>query len=192
MGWTMSSVGGVAVIFLYFVFTFSSLALYPKAYSPVTNWLSDLGSSSNNPRGAILYNLGCILTGIALFPFFIGLYKWYTEEKWRRIVLMATQAVGCLAALALVMIGVFSEDAGSLHTLWSSVFFLFNLIVLILVGVSLFTHTSYMKAIGVYGFIVAAINLLFILLYDTPLFEWFTVFTALGYVGLLAYNMLKR
>jgi hypothetical protein len=49
-----------------------------------------------------------------------------------------------------------------------------------------------MKAIGVYGFIVAAINLLFILLYDTPLFEWFTVFTALGYVGLLAYNMIKR
>jgi hypothetical protein len=59
-------------------------------------------------------------------------------------------------------------------------------------GVSLFTHPNYMKPIAYYGFIVAAINLLFILAYNIPLFEWFTVFTALGYVGLLVYNMLKK
>jgi hypothetical protein len=38
---------------------------------------------------------------------------------------------------------------------------------------------------------VAAINLLFVLVYRNPMFEWFTVFTALGYVGLLVYNMFK-
>jgi len=64
----IGSFAGIAVIVLYCVFTFSSWALYPTAYSPVTNWLSDLGNSTNNPHGAILYNLGCILTGIALFP----------------------------------------------------------------------------------------------------------------------------
>jgi len=183
---------GVAVIVLYCAFTFTSWALYPTPYSPVDNWLSDLGNSTYNPSGAILYNLGCILTGIALFPFFSGLYKWYTNEKGRKILLMITQATGLLAALSLIMIGVFSEDSGELHSLWSSIFFALNLLVLILMGVALFTHPNYMKPIAYYGFIVAAINLLFVLIYRIPLFEWFTVFTALGYVGLLVYNMLKK
>jgi hypothetical membrane protein len=190
--WPISCIAGVAVIVLYCAFTFTSWALYPTPYSPVDNWLSDLGNSTYNPSGAILYNLGCILTGIALFPFFGGLYKWYTNDKGRRILLMITQAIGLFAAFSLVMIGVFSEDSGELHILWSSIFFLLNLLVLILMGVSLFTHPNYMKPIAYYGFIVAAINLLFILAYNIPLFEWFTVFTALGYVGLLVYNMLKK
>lgn len=188
----ISSLAGVAVIVLYCVFTFASWALYPAAYSPVTNWLSDLGNSTYNPKGSILYNLGCILTGIELFPFFIGLYRWYTDERWRRTALLVTQAVGCLAAFSLIMIGVFSEDYGSLHHLWSSVFFLFNLIVLILAAASLFTHPRYIKAIAYYGFVVVAINLMYVSLSDTPLLEWFTVFTALGYVGLLTYNMAKK
>lgn len=189
----ISSLAGVAVIILYCVFTFSSWAFFSKSFSPVTNWLSDLGNSGSafNPRGAILYNLGCILTGIALFPFFIGLYKWYTEEKWRKNLLVFSQAVGCLAAFALIMIGVFSEDSGSLHDTWSSIFFLLNFLVLILVGTSLFTHPRYIKAIAFYGFTVAAINLGLIFVPNTTLLEWFTVFTALGYVGLMSYNMTK-
>lgn len=123
-----------------------------------------------------------------LFPFFIGLYKWYTTERWRKISLMISQAIGCMAAFALIMIGVFSEDTLSAHALWSSIFFLLNLTVLVLVGASLFTHPRYIRAIAYYGFLVAAINLVFIFISNTPLLEWFTVFTALGYVGLISYN----
>jgi hypothetical membrane protein len=189
----MSLVAGVAVIVLYCGFTFSSWALFSRAYSPVNNWLSDLGNSSStyNPRGAILYNLGCILTGMALFPFFIGFYDWYTDEKWRKVSLLIVQAVGCLAAFALIMIGVFSENSGSLHKLWSDVFFLLNFLVLVLVGGSLFTHQRYIRAIAYCGFIVAAINLALLLVLNTPLLEWFTVFTTLGYVGMMSYNMSK-
>jgi len=68
MKWPMSSVAGMTVIILYCVFTFSSLVLFPTAHNPITNWLSDVGNSLYNPRGVILYNLGCILTGIALLP----------------------------------------------------------------------------------------------------------------------------
>lgn len=189
--WPISCWAGIAVIVFYCVFTFTSLALYPSAYSPVDNWLSDLGNSNGNPSGAIFYNVGCVLTGIALFPFFIGFYKWFTKEKWRKILLIATQIVGVLAAFSLIMIGVFSEDFPEQHVFWSQSFFLLNLIVLIIVGVSLYTHPNYIRAIAYYGFVVAAINLLFVLVYNNPLFEWFTVFTALGYVGLLVYNMSK-
>ena len=192
MKWQISSILGVFVIVLYCVFTFSSRALYPTTYSPVTNWLSNLGNSSYNPKGAILYNLGCILTGIALFPFFIGLYKWYSEERRFRTRLLAVQTIGCLAAFSLIMIGVFSENAGWLHDMWSDVFFVLNLIVLVLIGAFLFPHPRYIKAISYYAFVVAAINLAFLVLPSTPLLEWFTVFTALGYVGLLSYNMIEK
>jgi hypothetical membrane protein len=187
----MSSLAGVAVIVLYCVFTFASWALYPTAYSPVTNWLSDLGNSTSNPRGAILYNLGCILTGIALFPFFIGLHEWYKDKNRFRLGFMVWQAEGCVAAFSLIMIGVFSEDSGWLHRLWSTVFFILILGVFIGLGSLLFTHPRYIRTIAYYGFIVAAIDVMFIF-FDAPSLEWFTVFSALGYVGLMAYNMLKK
>jgi hypothetical membrane protein len=191
MKWPISSLSGVAVIVLYCVFTFSSWGLYPTSYNPVTNWLSDLGNSTSNPSGAILYNLGCILTGLALFPFFFGIYKWYNRQRWRKTALMITQAIGCAAAFSLVMIGVFSEDAGDLHVLWSNIFFMLNFAVLILMSVSLVTHPRCIKAISGYALVVAAIDLGFVLSSSTPILEWFTVFTALGYVGLLAYNTTK-
>jgi hypothetical membrane protein len=93
--------------------------------------------------------------------------------------------------LLMIMIGVFSEDAGPIHHLWSLVFFIFNLLVLILANGSLMTHRKFIRPIGYYGLIVAVINLLFVGFAYTSILEWFTVFTALGYVAFLSYNTFK-
>jgi hypothetical protein len=53
------------------------------------------------------------------------------------------------------------------------------------------THPKFLRPIAYYGFIVALINLLFVVASNTPVLEWFTVFTALGYVALLSYNTLR-
>ena len=74
--WPISCTAGIAEIILYCAFTFTSWALYPTPYNPIDNWLSDPGNSTGNPSGAIFYNASCVLTGIALFPFFGSLYKW--------------------------------------------------------------------------------------------------------------------
>jgi hypothetical membrane protein len=182
---------GVLVILFYCAFTLTSVLLFPRPVSPLNDWLSDLGNSSYNPRGAIFYNVGCVLTGLALLPFFVGFYYWYTDEKWRKSLIVVTQAVGFIAAFALIMIGVFSEDAGAIHHLWSLMFFILNLLVLILANVSLMTHRKFIRPIGYYGLIVAVINLLFVGLAYTSILEWFTVFTALGYVAFLSYNTFK-
>jgi len=179
---------GVLVIVLYCAFTLTAIALFPRSVSPLTVWLSDLGNSSYNPGGAIFYNVGCVLTGLALFPFFAGMYYWYTDGRWRKLMIMITQAVGFGAAFALMMIGVFSENAGPIHHSWSVTFFVLNLIVLILANASLITHRKFIRPVGYYGLIVAVINLLFVGLSYTPALEWFTVFTALGYVAFLSYN----
>jgi hypothetical membrane protein len=187
----MLPIAGILVILFYCAFTFTSIVLFPRPVSPLNDWLSDLGNSSYNPQGAIFYNVGCALTGLALFPFFAGFYYWYTDEKWRKSLIMITQAVGFIAAFALMMIGVFSEDAGAIHHLWSLAFFVFNLLVLILANASLMTHRTFIRPIGYYGLIVAVINLLFVGLAYTSILEWFTVFTALGYVAFLSYNTFR-
>ncbi|MFX1572283.1 MAG: DUF998 domain-containing protein [Promethearchaeota archaeon] len=190
--WPISCYAGILVIAFYCVFTFLSLALFPPPFSAFDNWLSDLGNSSYNPNGAVLYNLGCILTGIILFPFFIGLYKWYREDLWYKVLLIVTQFIGSFSGFALIMIGVFSEDFPSPHIYWSNVFFEVNLIVLVLASLTLYFHPKFMKWIALYGIMVAIINLLFVFFINTPILEWFTVFTALGYVALSVFNMYKK
>jgi hypothetical membrane protein len=189
--WPVLPIAGVLVIVFYCVFTFTSIALFPRPVNPLYDWLSDLGNSSYNPHGAMFYNIGCVLTGLALFPFFLGFYYWYTDEKRRKSLIVITQAAGFIAAFALMMIGVFSEDAGAVHHLWSVAFFTFNLIVLILSSVSLLTHPKFMRPIGYYGLVVAVINLVFVGFLYTSILEWFTVFTALGYVASFSYNTFR-
>lgn len=188
--WPISCIGGLGVIVLYCVFTLISATKYPPPFSPIANWLSDLGSWSGNPNGAIFYNIGCVVTGLALFPFYIGLYKWYNRKMWRRIALTVGQVLGLISAFSLMMIGVFSADTGAPHLFWSASFFTVNFIVVLMVITSLMTHPEFKKLIGVYGYVVTVASLIFDLTVGGPLIEWFTVFTALGFAGLLVINML--
>jgi hypothetical membrane protein len=174
-----------------------SLTLYPTPFSITANYLSDLGDLELNPSGAVFYNVGIILAGLALFPFFIGLYKWYSDKRWREILLIATQIIGFVEAFSLIMIGVFPENSFNPdpHILWSDIQFTLNLIVLILADAALITHPKFIRTIGYYGFVVAAIQVVTLVLIfmgnSSSLVEWFTVFTTLAFVGLIVINMLK-
>jgi hypothetical membrane protein len=190
--WPIGCLGGLLVIVFYCVFTLTSILLYPGAVSPATRYLSDFGNWGISPVGAFFYNAGCILTGIALFLFYFGLSKWYTyEEKWRFVLIQITQVLGFISACALIMIGIYSEDAGRMHGISSAAFFTVNFFVMILASTSLLTHPKFIKPIALYGYAVTLLSLVFDLTIDGPLTEWFTVFTALSFAGLLVINMLK-
>ena len=194
--WLIHVIPGILVIGFFYTFTFISLAFYPSPFSPVNNWLSDLGDSSYNPNGAFLYNLGCILTGSALFPFYIGMYKFYREEIYHKIAVIGVQILGCFSAFALIMLGVFSQDFSIPHMIWSGLFFWFNLWVLVGANLALMFHKDFMKPIAIYGWSAAGINFLFVLLtvsmVNSPLLEWISVSTALGYVALIIFNIYKN
>jgi len=189
--WPLTCLSGILVILFYCVFTFTAWALYPGPYGPVTHYLSRLGDWGKSPMGAFFYNAGCVLTGCALIPFFIGLYAWYGEHRWRAALLVAGQGLGVSSAVALVMIGVFSEDFGQPHQVASAAFFVLLFLVLIMVNLALLTHPSFLKAIAVYGFAIDALSLGLELTISGPLTEWFTVFAALSYVGLLVINTFR-
>jgi hypothetical protein len=195
--WPLSSIAGILVIVFYCILTFTAAAIFPGPWSPWP-YLSDFGNTVKNPSGAVFYNLACILTGLALFPFYIGLYKWYTKTSWRNVLVIITQIIGVASAVSLIMIGVFYENspwqntiAGGAHEFWSMVFFILNLLVLVFANVSLLTHPNFIRPIAVYGFAVAIINLALVVLPSSSVIEWFTVFTALGFAGLLVINMAK-
>jgi hypothetical membrane protein len=191
INWPLTSLSGALVILLYCVFTFTSWALYPNPFGPMTHYLSRLGNFNYSPFGAYFYNLGCILTGLALLPFFIGLYEWYADRLYQKVPLIAGQVIGILSAIVLIMIGVFSEDQGSPHMTASSTFFLLNFFVLIVVNAALLLHPGFIKLIALYGFVVDVLSLSFELTIGGPITEWFTVFGALVYVALLSFNTLR-
>ena len=186
---------GILVVGFFYAFTFISMAFYPTAFSPLNNWLSDLGNSNYNPNGAFLFNLGCILTGSMLFPFYLGMYKFYREEFFHKIIVIGIQIVGCCSGLALIMLGVFPSEYTIPHMIWAGVFFWLNLIVLFAGNIALLFHKDFMKHLAIYGWGASGINLLFVLLmivgFNTPLLEWISVSTALGYVSLLEFNRYK-
>lgn len=189
--WPLTSLSGALVILFYCGFTLTSWALYPDPFGPLTHYLSRLGNFNYSPFGAYFYNLGCILTGLALFPFFIGLYKWHTDSLYQKVPLIAGQVIGILSAIALIMIGVFSEDQGSPHMTASSTFFLLNFFVLIVVNAALVLHPRFIKLIALYAFAIDILSLSFELTIGGPITEWFTVFGALFYVALISFNTLQ-
>lgn len=189
--WPLTALAGLFVILLYCVFTAISWALYPEPYGPITHYLSRLGNFNYSPIGAYFYNIGCILTGIALFPFFLSLRSWVTERKTQIVLLMFGQIFGVLSACALAMIGVFSEDQGTPHMTASSTFFLLNFIVLILVSVAFIWNPKFIKSIVLYGVFIDILSLIFELSIGGPIVEWFTVFGSLLFVFLISLNSLR-
>lgn len=186
--WPLLTIGGTLVIILYIAFTFISWAFYPESYGPSTHYLSRLGNFNYSPFGAYFYNIGCILTGAALFPFYIGLYQWYTNRLYQKIPLIMGQIIGLSSAVALIMIGIFSEDKGSPHMVASSTFFLLNFFVLIIVNFALLLNSDFWKLVAVYGFAIDFLTLGLQFAFGGPLVEWFTVFGSLLFVALLSLN----
>ena len=189
--WPLTTINGVIVILLYCSFALVSWILFPEPYGPITDYLSRLGNFDESPIGAYFYNLGCILTGIALIPFFLSLKIWYTESKPQFILLHIGQLVGGFAAFALIMIGIYSEDQGQPHLSASSTFFLLNFIVLILINLALLWHPAFIKPIALYGFFLDALTLSLEVLMHGPIIEWITVFGSLIFVALISINSFR-
>ena len=189
--YSLTTISGILVILFYCVFTLVSWVFYPGPYSPITNYLSRLGNLNYSPFGGYFYNIGCILTGIALVPFFLSLKDWYTENIIQRVIMVIGQVLGVASGFALMAIGVFSENTGEPHMAASGDFFLLNFFVLIIIIIALFLNSKFNRLVGVYGLAVTLSSLGFALTLGGPLIEWYTVFGSLIFVGLLAWNSIR-
>lgn len=191
----LTSVGSFFAVLISLVSALASSFLYNGSYSILNNWISDLGNSSRNPNGYIYFDVGCILTGIAIIISAIGLVRWKTANRKQNSLILLSQYCGLLMAFALIMVGIFSEDYGRIHYFWASVYFILMLIFLITTNIALKNHPRYINWIWYYTFV--SILIIFIFIFTViiglriPVLEWLAVLSGLIWIGLIGYNTLK-
>ncbi|HEY3272453.1 MAG TPA: DUF998 domain-containing protein [Methanocella sp.] len=186
---------GIAAIAVYVLCTLAAAFQYPVQFSPLTNWISDLGSYAKNPSGAIIYNVGAGLAGILLVPFFISIMAWYKLAKKYRYLYAGAEIFGLLAVVGMIMHAVFQEGT-SLHTLWATVCFGSLVVVLVLANAALISNPKFDRKIGYYGFVAAIIGLIFFVLFvamENPPFitEWAAAYAGFLWVLLFSFNALR-
>ena len=93
---------------------FTAIAIYNySGYTPYANYLSDLGIG----KSAMFFNLGVIVAGLCGIMLAIAIHNTLKRnDKWIAIM------IAC-SAIALIGVGVFPEDYGSIHTTVSALFF---------------------------------------------------------------------
>jgi len=188
--WPISVVSGIFVITIFWSFTIISILFFPMTYNPFVNWVSDLGSHSKNPNGSVFFNIGCIISGIAMFPFFAGLYEWYIGGRRNKILTILTQIAGFYTALAMIMIGVFPDDYLEIHIFWSMSLFIISVLTFFLPSYALYKF-KFTRNIAIFGFIATIINLI-LWFCIIPLMEWITIIFSFCFIGIIITSMQRR
>jgi hypothetical membrane protein len=190
---SLAFAGGVTAIACYLVGSLAAWGFYPRAFSPATSWLSQLGDHARNPNGAVFYNAGCIATATALLMFIAGLSSLRTNSRPRDRLVTASQFVGLLSAFCLIMLAVYSEDQLRRHMIYSNGFFSSFPLFVILLSCALTTHPQIHPTVAIVGFGVVLVGIAFHLVYPVsrPL-EWVTEAGFLSFVGLVAWSTRTR
>lgn len=182
----VSFIAGILVVVCYLVFALIAYSRYPMPYSPTRNWLSDLGNIDVNPKGAIFYNTGIILTASLLVVFFLGLSWWKIENKRIQIImLLLTQIFGILGAFCMIMSAAFPINVLEIHRVWSMSLYFMLATAFVFSAAALRYHPGVPRWLLVLGISTAVMVNLTVFLPMAHLLECITVLLFLGYVSLV-------
>jgi hypothetical membrane protein len=189
----LSFLASVIIVIGYLLFTFLAFMYFPDTFSPLRNWLSDLGNDQINPQGAIFYNLGIILTSVVIVPFFLGLSEWKIPgNKIQKIMLLLTQVFGYLGAFAMFMSAVFPIAFKNAHSFWSALLYILLGTAFTFSLAALRYDPRYPKWLLAFGGLVVIVNLTWSLVINTYPMEWLTITLFLGYVFLLGQETRRK
>ncbi len=178
---------GVAAIPVYIAFTFASHLSNP-AINPLAYWLSDYGNTIVNPKGAALYNLGCVVTAALLAAFYVGMVRWYRRERSARkfnISFAAAQASGLTGCVFLILTTIFTLGTQTeLHKTFSTANMIAMDCFLSFAAVGFLLNPRIPKAIGIFGFVISIFNVITMNAFDDFFVaEW--IFFALFMVNMV-------
>lgn len=144
---------------------------YP-GYTPFANFLSDLGVG----QSALFFNSGVIFAGICGIVLANAIYKLLDKEKWIGVLLT-------LSSIALIGVGVFTEDFGAMHANVSGLFFGLTAISLLLLANVWKDKREALIASG-----ITALSIIgFIALNDKPFLEHLAVATIMLWSIVMGY-----
>ncbi len=185
---------GFMAVAVYLICTTVAFINYPLAYSPLANWLSDLGNPINNPTGAFWYDLGCVLTGLCLIFFYLGLEIWNEGDKKRSILLRIAQATGILSSLFLIVSAFFPLGSQTLiHSISGKAHIFFVGFFLTFSATIVLQHPNKPKWLAYFGFFVALINFIYgAFLHSVFIAEWAAIGLFIVYVLMISVNSLQQ
>jgi len=183
---SVSFIASLLVFLGYLSFALLAFWRFPGTYSPLSNWLSDLGSPRLNPQGAIFYNLGIIVTGFGLLPFFLGLTSWKMESsRIQNAMLALTCAMGLLGGLAMIMSAVFPIDHIEQHRFWSISLYISLGSAFVFSAAALRYDQRFPRwGLGL-GIVTGLVDILSGVFHDIYFLEWITVALFLVYILIL-------
>lgn len=179
------SLSSILILLSYSIFTLLAFFKYRLPYSPVKNWLSDLGNKVLNPNGAIFYNIGVVLTALCLVFFFLGFSVLKSREnRIRNLMILLTQSFGILGCVSMALSAVYSIDTPAPHSFFSA-------------GMRISLGSAFAFSVAalrydpkvprwllVLGALTTLTNFLVsVLANSTYILEWPTIFLFLVYVG---------
>lgn len=200
--WITISAGFSAFLF-YCIFTIMAVQRFPGTFSATQHYLSVLGNVNKNPKGAMFYNLGVMLTGLSLVIFYVGFVIWNAMRD-RSKILLSILIFGSMNGFFIFMSAVYPEVPHyQTHFTWSLLIFIAFIPVLILISIYLGRYSGLNKIISYLGFILAAYNFAFVIYVLTEgtssgsLLEWISVFSYQGWIilnviNLMAYNEIQN
>jgi hypothetical protein len=202
----LGTIFGFAFLVFYISFTIIAIAQFPRTVSPLDMYLSTLGNADISPDGAIFYNLGVILGGLAEILFFIAIYAHYSQHG-RRWILIIGLIAGRINGISIVMSAVNPEHVIEIvditninvneHETWSFLIFFSFIPVLLAFSLAFRGTSGTSRWVTLYGFLVCAIDVIFLAMAlsngpTNAIMEWFTVYSYLIWVLLVSLDVLKR
>ena len=183
---SLSSASSLFAVVCYLGCALLAYAHYPLPYSPLENWLSDLGNPDLNPSGALFYNIGIVATAAVLPLFFLGLSRWkMANNQGQRLMLFITQGFGILGALAMLMSGLYPINFLVLHSFFSMCLFILLGTAFAFSVAALRYHAACPRWLLLVGAFTALVDMLYGVLHTVYGLEWVTVALLLGYLILL-------
>ncbi len=182
----ISFIAGNLAVLCYLAFAFLAFYQYPISFSPMKNWLSDLGNVKLNPGGAIFYNIGIVSTALLLIIFFLGLSKWKIENKRvQTIMLLLTQAFGILGSICMVMSALYPINFLETHSFWSTYLWILLSTSFVFLAAVLRYHQNIPGWLLILGISTALMVILTSILPTATVLEWISLILFLSYVSLV-------
>lgn len=183
---SLSLVASLFAIICYLAFALLAFEHYPLPYSPLHNWLSDLGNPDLNPSGALFYNIGIVATAVVLPLFFLGLSRWkLADNRTQRLMLFITQDFGILGAITMLLSGLYPISSPALHGFFSICLYILLGTAFAFSVAALRYHAACPRWLLIVFALTALVDILSGVFRTVTVLEWVTVTLLLCSLGLL-------
>lgn len=159
------------------------------------NMISILGGEYS--PGALLFNLGLVLSGILAFPLFLHINRILKEEKISPKLREATLIIALISCIIFTLVGAFpslqdNELFSFLHGLFFLISMIGGIIYLLFYSVLFLRSTSINRFLSYLGFFVILIFAIFLFTWN-PIIEWLMTFAIITWMmSISIYLLYKR